>query len=307
MMDESRARYSVTIYVAAPGTPRGEGQTSMAGHVYYTISAGHEQLSYGFAPATPGATSGPGKVFDNDLQRYERPLYARTMEISQEQYQKLLNFGDNPDLHGFNMEYQGAANSCVDFTWAALNHAGLHRTSILGMPSTRFEGNLKPLDNRDAIRSIRAPFPDSVLNREQHHPMPKRTLRQRLISEEDLQPQERAPDRRSPSGDAAFDEVFYALQSHDEQALEQALTRMMASPSALAMQEQARAMLEAQQLEQAQALAQAAELNPELAMAAAAELETRRSPVRVMTLMDPRAQGAPMDDGGGGDGGGGAG
>ena len=306
-MNESRARYTVTIYVAAPGTPMQDGKTSLAGHVYYTISAGHEDLSFGFAPATHGASSGPGKVFEDDLERYQRPLYSRTMEVSGEQHLKLLNFGKNPHLHGFDMEYQGATNSCIDFTWAALNHAGLHRTTTRSVPDKDFEGNLKPLDNRESIRSIRAPFPDSELNDEQRHPMPRRTLLQRLISDEDLQPQERSLDRRSPSGDPAFDEVFFALQSHNELALEQAISRMMASPAALAMQEQAREMLEARQLEQAQALAQAAELNPELAMAAASELETRRSPVRVMTLTDPRMQGGPMYDGGGGDGGGGAG
>lgn len=301
-MDGSRARYTMTIYVAAPGTPLQEGGTSLAGHVYYTISAGHAELSYGFAPATHGASSGPGKVFKDDAVNYQNPLYARTMEVSGEQYLKLLNFGKNPHLHGFDMEYQGATNSCIDFTWAALNHAGLHRTSTRSVPDKDFEGSLKPLDNRESIRSIRAPFPDSELNGEQHHPMPKRTLLQRLISEEDLQPPQ--PGQPSPSGDPAFDEVFFALQSHNELALEQALTRMMASPTALAMQEQARDMLEAEQLEQSQALAQAAELNPELAMAAAAELETRRSPVRVMTLMNPQTQGAAMYDGGGGDGGG---
>ena len=301
-MNESRARYTVTIYVAAPGTPLQDGGTSLTGHVYYTISAGHEDLSFGFAPAVHGTTSGPGEVFKRDVEQYQNPLYARTIEIRGEQYQKLLNFGDNPHLHGFNMEYQGATNSCIDFTWTALNHAGLHRTTARSIPDKDFEGSLKPLDNRDAIRSIRAPFPDSELNGEQHHPMPKRTLLQRVISEEDLQPPQ--PGQRSPSGDPAFDAVFFALQSHNELALEQAVTRMMASPTALAMQEQARDMLEAKQLEQSQALAHAAELNPELAMAAAAELETRRSQVRVMTLTDPRMQGAAMYDSGGGYGGG---
>ena len=218
MMNESRVRYTVTIYVAAPGTPRGNGETSVAGHVYYKISDAHHDRSYGFAPASHGASSGPGKVFKSDAEEYQSPLYARTMEVSQAQHQKLLNFGENPHLHGFNMEYQGATNSCIDFTWTALNHAGLHRTTARSIPDKDFEGSLKPLDNRDAIRSIRAPFPDSELNGEQHHPMPKRTLLQRFISEEDLQSPQ--PGQRSPSGDPAFDDVFFALQSHNELALE---------------------------------------------------------------------------------------
>ncbi|HIE5513199.1 TPA: XVIPCD domain-containing protein [Stenotrophomonas maltophilia] len=184
-------RYIVSIYVAAPGTPLRAGGTSMAGHVYYTVSDGKTSHSLGFAPEEHGARSGPGKVYTNDADQYQKPIYRRDMEISKEQYDKLLAFGNAPAKHGFEMNYNGASNSCIDFTWGALNHAGLHRHNILGMERKGFEGNLKPLDNVDAIRSIRAPFPDSELNREVRNPMPERTLMQRLISEQHLPQKDR--------------------------------------------------------------------------------------------------------------------
>ncbi len=182
-MDE---RYRVTIYVAAPGTPLLEGGTSTAGHVYYTVDNGRESISYGFAPKEHGATTGPGKVYDSDAREYQNPFYQRTLEISKDQYEKLKEFGATPDKHGFNTEYHGLNNSCIDFTWGALNHAGLHRTNALFMQDKDFQGGLKPLTNVEYIRSIRAPFPDSELNNEHYNKMPDRTLKQRLISDEQL-------------------------------------------------------------------------------------------------------------------------
>lgn len=152
-------RYRVTVYVAAPGTPLREGGTSLAGHVYYSINDGHGTASYGFAPQAHGASSGRGKVYDSDLREYKDPYYSRTMEISKEQYERLKDFGDRPQTHGFSTEYDGLRNSCIDFTWGALNHAGLHRTNARSVQENDFEGGLKPLTNVEYIRSIRAPFP----------------------------------------------------------------------------------------------------------------------------------------------------
>ncbi|KAF1707472.1 XVIPCD domain-containing protein [Pseudoxanthomonas sacheonensis] len=179
-------RYTATVYVAAPGTPLTipPGGTSAAGHVFYSISDGGEEKSYGFAPAAHGQSSGPGKVYDTDVKDYKDPRYSRTMEISKEQYDKLQEFGKAPAKHGFDMEYGGASNSCIDFTWSALNHAGLHRDTVFGKDKN-YEGALKPLDNIRDIKSIDAPFPKSELNTEQNNKMPERTPLQWLISEQE--------------------------------------------------------------------------------------------------------------------------
>lgn len=178
--------HTVTMFVAAPGTPLKSGGTSAAGHVYYVISDGEEKISYGFAPAEHGASSGPGKVYLKDEGNYLNPLYQRKLEITELQYKKLKEFGENPQQHGFSMEYQGATNSCIDFMWSGLNHAGIHRNNLLQRPDTNYDGELKPLDNIKPIQSIPAPVPGSPENTEKEGTMPKRTILQRLISEETL-------------------------------------------------------------------------------------------------------------------------
>ncbi len=178
------ARFTVSISIAAPGTPLKAGGTSAAGHVYYQISDGSTSKSYGFAPIDHGVTKGRGMVYGTDAEQYQMPFYTRTMEITKAQYEKLQEFGKTPAAHGFNTEYHGANNSCIDYTWGALNHAGLHRTNHLSQQDKDFEGMLKPLSNEAAIRSIKAPFPQSELNHEVRNPMPDRSLMQRILSEE---------------------------------------------------------------------------------------------------------------------------
>jgi len=178
--------HTVTMFVAAPGTPLKSGGTSAAGHVYYVISDGEEKTSYGFAPSVHGASSGPGEVSLKDEDSYMNPLYQRKLEITKAQFKKLKEFGENPEKHGFSVEYQGATNSCIDFMWGGLKHAGIHRNNLLKRPDTDYEGTLKPLDNIKPIKSIPAPVPGSPENTEQDGTMPKRTILQYLISEETL-------------------------------------------------------------------------------------------------------------------------
>ncbi|KQR08177.1 MULTISPECIES: XVIPCD domain-containing protein [Xanthomonas] len=150
--------------------------------MYYTVSDGKEVNSYGFAPAKHGESSGPGKVFKDDVRNYKDPYYSRTLEIDQSQYEKLKEFGKSPAKHDFNMEYGGASNSCIDFTWGALNYAGLHRTTKQGVDKD-FEGALKPVGNVDDIKSIHAPKPNSELNKEHSNPKPDQIWWQKVIGE----------------------------------------------------------------------------------------------------------------------------
>lgn len=45
-------RYTVTVFVAAPGTPLRDGSTSAAGHLNYQISGGEYEKRYGSSPRT---------------------------------------------------------------------------------------------------------------------------------------------------------------------------------------------------------------------------------------------------------------
>jgi hypothetical protein len=187
------SHYLVHVNIAAPGTPlKVDGGTSLPGHMFYVIEQGSKKISYGLAPAMHGQINGPGKVYENDFANYKDPLYIRTLEISKQQYDKLNAFGKNCEAYGFSKYYQDARNNCVDFTWAALNHAGLHATArqsngrgggVKTVPRPKHEGSLKPARNIDDVQSIQPPFPNSALNRETRNLMPKRDALQWLFSE----------------------------------------------------------------------------------------------------------------------------
>ncbi len=207
--------YKLTVYTALPGTPildrYGNPQgTSAAGHMWYSISDGKSDQSYGFAPKEHGASSGPGKGYDTDTQVYQNPAYSRTMEVSEQQYTKLKQFGEaalKEDWRYFKGDYNFATNSCVDFTWGALKHADLqiHRPAVKvrdgtvvtpeyqGPIESLFEGRNKPGHNKVDIQQIVAPVPGSPLNSEKTNPPPKdRSLLQHLLlSENDASPAQR--------------------------------------------------------------------------------------------------------------------
>lgn len=196
--------YRITIYTAMPGTPLVDGDrligTSAAGHMWYQVSDGETKNSYGFAPKEHGASSGPGQGYRGDSVMYLNPRYARTMEITAEQYAKLKAFGEaavNEDWRYFKGEYRGATNNCVHFTWRALEHAGfaIHQAEVEGAEGqvisperagrieNFFIGALQPARNVQDIQQLVEPVPGSRLNGERFHPPPNRTVLEKLISE----------------------------------------------------------------------------------------------------------------------------
>jgi hypothetical protein len=212
--------YQVTVYTALPGTPLVDTQgrpdgTSAAGHMWYQVSDGQVGNSYGFAPKEHGAASGPGKGYRTDTRSYQSPALARTMEITEEQYTRLKQFGEaavDEDWIYFKGEYNGATNSCVDFTWGALKHAGfeIHRPEVSAHDGTvvtpeyrgpiesYFDGRLKPGHNKADIQQIVAPVPGSPMNSERFNPPPKeRSLLQHLLSDNEVgTPQQRETAQR---------------------------------------------------------------------------------------------------------------
>ncbi|WP_413483860.1 PAAR domain-containing protein [Morganella psychrotolerans] len=206
-LSESVPRYTVTIYTAAPGTPLNDDRTgqpafndtdgkravSEAGHMWIGIkeiknNIPGEESAYGFGPVDHGMW-GDGQVVTTDSIHYEKPYYRRTIEITEEQYKKLDEFGElatKRDTRYFDLYYNGANNSCIDFANTALRFAGFNPTvvpkddiSTTGIPHTnpaKHEGTLRVLRNIPAIKLIPAPFPDSELNEEKTNEMPERTL-----------------------------------------------------------------------------------------------------------------------------------
>lgn len=194
-------RYSLTIYVAAPGTPLKSGGTSLPGHMYFATEDDVGRVeSYGFAPVVHGRVNGLGGRALDDVQQYKDPLYARTVEVTKDQFDRVNEFGQDAKRFGFDMQYKDVRNNCVDFTWAALDHAGIKHQRYLSVPTfggfgpdVRIptgidgvgKGALRPAQNVKDIQSIDAPVPGSPLNREHRNPMPEgRSLLQRLLSDE---------------------------------------------------------------------------------------------------------------------------
>ena len=65
-----------------------------------------------------------GEVKKDEFKKYQNPIYERTLEISEQQYKKLLNYGQNPMLGKFDAtDYNGVNNSCVDFLYGGLAYA----------------------------------------------------------------------------------------------------------------------------------------------------------------------------------------
>lgn len=232
--------YIVTIYIAAPGTPLAEdGGYSTPGHMYYSISDGRSSKSYGFAPIEHGQLKGEGMVYKNDVSNYSNPMYSRTLEVTEQQYKALESFGEQPQKSGFDTYYRDVRNNCVDFTWGALNKAGLHATLPLPgnqyAPRTAFEGDLKPVHNVDEVKTIQPPFPNSPLNKEHTNLRPPiHNLKQWLTGQVEQEQGETmrylANDRNSSTQTAnnkvnnMFDNIMSAHLLGDDRALKQAQT-----------------------------------------------------------------------------------
>jgi Ca2+-binding RTX toxin-like protein len=138
--------YTITVKISDRGTILlDENGTSATGHMWYSISNGSSTESYGFAPAVHGEWSGEGEVYKDDDTNYASNYYTGTIVINQWQYEQLKAFGNRNNLDGnpfdFSSFYNGLLNSCIDYTWKALN--------IIGLNPNDFEGQLWPTHNAD--------------------------------------------------------------------------------------------------------------------------------------------------------------
>ncbi|MDD5053522.1 MAG: calcium-binding protein [Sulfuricurvum sp.] len=147
--------YYMQVHIESMGTTyTGDGisPTSLAGHIWYEVyqkdSNGNvipsSQLNAGY--------TGDG-IVGNDKDAYtgESAYTSQSLALSQDQYQKLKDFGlDTNGLatqNGFGPnDYNVFNNSCIDFTWKALELAGFNPSG--------FEGSLVPVWNRLALEAF---------------------------------------------------------------------------------------------------------------------------------------------------------
>lgn len=253
-------KYTLTLYIAAPGTPKTKGAPSISGHVYYSISDGEKSQGWGFAPTGFPYVSAPGIVEDDEFNIYQNPYYKRTMEITKEQYEALKAFGKNPEQYGFNKDWYAAfSNSCVDFTYSALRHAKIYDKKIFGLIND--EGAVKVLDNRKAFDSIPNQIIDSPLNTppdKRTHPMPKQEWYHKLISENEQDTQHdlaanidiSKPLAKNASAEEFCEYGFAALLSDDDDKMHAALDSLLASDIGRSTMQGAAALYERQEQEE---------------------------------------------------------
>lgn len=155
---------AVTIHIASIGTPLAEGGHSTPGHMWFELHDEGQSKSYGFAPTEHGDPHGPGKIYYTDTSNYLDRKYMRTLELSDDQYQQMQNVAKNPEEFGFET-YNGFYNSCVDFTWKALEEAGIRPRMYLVGPEYSTDGEILPGDNLGKVASIDGkdvPYPGKI-------------------------------------------------------------------------------------------------------------------------------------------------
>jgi hypothetical protein len=118
--------------------------------MWYSLNDGRgNTASYGFSPVANASGTdrliGPGSVnaHGQDDSYYLGRGYV-TIDITQAQYDAMKSFGDKPSAFGFNLRYHYLTNSCVDFTWKALEVGGLNPSG--------FQGDIWPTQNIDDVK-----------------------------------------------------------------------------------------------------------------------------------------------------------
>ena len=136
-----------------------ETHPSLTGHMWWELYDDSGQVigSFGFAPEEEGSPWGPGKAkYDDNIAYDFNPSngdYQKEFEITDSQFEELKKFGENPfdDKYGFDSQYNGLKNSCIDFTWKSLAIAGLIEVDENG---NYFDGDIIPTWNIDNIERL---------------------------------------------------------------------------------------------------------------------------------------------------------
>ncbi|MDA9231276.1 hypothetical protein N9O56_01750 [Rickettsiales bacterium] len=126
---------------------------SATGHMWFELVDDNGNVSsYGFAPADEygGWPIAPGEVKYDDNLAYDfkesEGDYQGSFEITQDQFGELEKFGARPSDFEFNMYYNGITNSCIDYTYKALD--------IIDFVPENYDGDVWPTWNIDNIKAL---------------------------------------------------------------------------------------------------------------------------------------------------------
>lgn len=133
---------SVTVKTVSVGTryvENGQTKISFSGHVWIELNDGNgNTTSTGYSPEG---------VRNTDANRYVDITSQKTVEVSEEQYNKIMKFIEDSEAGktGFGPDdYDLLNNSCVDYAWAALEEGGLNPIGFEGFNLPQL--NQAPID-----------------------------------------------------------------------------------------------------------------------------------------------------------------
>ncbi|TLU81939.1 MAG: calcium-binding protein [Chlorobium sp.] len=156
----------LTINEAAILTLKADGTPSVTGHMWYQLTDDNGNMnSYGFGPQGEPKAWGPGEVNRTDSSNYLDRPYTRTVWISQARYDAMKAFGEatanaapdswvavkdiNGNYQSFQLHYNGFFNSCIDYTWKAMEVGGLNPGN--GINPGGYQGTLVPQFNSERV------------------------------------------------------------------------------------------------------------------------------------------------------------
>lgn len=123
----------LSVKIANAQTPMTNGDKSTAGHMWYTLTDDKGNTKdFGFS-SIDHIPLGAGHVTDKDSALYST-YTTQTVQITQEQYNAMYNFGTDFNSYGFDQYYNAATNCCIDFVWKALEVGGFNPESFQGNP-----------------------------------------------------------------------------------------------------------------------------------------------------------------------------
>lgn len=136
------------VYQADKGDHKaGDVHSSSGGHMWYVINdVNGNEKSYGFE-SVHDKPWGEGRVTRFDNAAYQQTSHEVTVALTEVQYNKLVEFSENPKkIGGFrDKEYSLHSNSCVDFVFFSLTSIGYNTH---GMQGNQFPvNNIIPLSN----------------------------------------------------------------------------------------------------------------------------------------------------------------
>ncbi|MCK9546573.1 MAG: hypothetical protein M0Q25_07685 [Sulfurospirillaceae bacterium] len=149
--------YYLRVHIESAGTEyqkdeNSEITKSQAGHVWYQVYEKDNEGSIIDETKMNAGYSLKGIINDDEKAYLGDPAFSTSeLELTKEQFDILKKFGDKDGQfaieHGFgNDDYNVLTNSCIDYTWKAMELAGINRGD--------FEGAVWPMTNKEYLEIV---------------------------------------------------------------------------------------------------------------------------------------------------------